>query len=111
MVRRLASQARLDLAPEEVERLAVQLSGILEQMDALTELGTAAEGDVDERDPSVTAAGLLRSDDAAPDALIGTLSRFAPEVHEGFFTVPVLPTHAVSRDASGSGSPTGPGHS
>jgi Asp-tRNA(Asn)/Glu-tRNA(Gln) amidotransferase C subunit len=35
----------------------------------------------------------LRTDVVAPDKLHGSLSRFAPEIRDGFFTVPVLPTH------------------
>jgi Asp-tRNA(Asn)/Glu-tRNA(Gln) amidotransferase C subunit len=35
----------------------------------------------------------LRPDEPGADTIHGALNRFAPEVRDGFFTVPLLPTH------------------
>ena len=89
MIRTLAEASRIDLAPEELARLAAQLTDILEQISPLSDVasssGFAAHADAP--------AQPLRADVPGADKLHGPLSRFAPEMREGFFTVPVLPTH------------------
>jgi aspartyl/glutamyl-tRNA(Asn/Gln) amidotransferase C subunit len=97
MVMRLAAAAQIDLASEELDRIPAQLTDILEQMSRIMEMGRAPLSE------SEAKAGLETGSDATPqplradvpgaDALTGTLSRFAPEVRDGFFTVPLLPTH------------------
>jgi aspartyl/glutamyl-tRNA(Asn/Gln) amidotransferase C subunit len=95
MVRRLADAASIELAPEEVDRIASQLTDILEQIAPLAEY---ANPDLEPVDPVILLppdlAQPLREDVVAPDPLAGTLSRFAPDVRDGFFSVPVLPSHA-----------------
>ena len=88
MVQKLAAAAHIDLALEEVDRLAAQLTDILEQIAPLSELaGTAADGG--ERTPQPV---ILRADEPAADPMVGSITRFAPEVKLGFFTVPKLPS-------------------
>jgi aspartyl/glutamyl-tRNA(Asn/Gln) amidotransferase C subunit len=86
----LADASRIELAPEEVPRLTSQLGDILEQMSVLlaldAESGAQCE-DPTERD-NATDVQQLRADEAGPDTLHGTPGRFAPDLYDGFFTVP-----------------------
>jgi aspartyl/glutamyl-tRNA(Asn/Gln) amidotransferase C subunit len=86
----LADASRIELAPEEVPRLASQLADILEQMSVL--LALEADSDAQCEDPTdrdnAGDVQQLRADEAGPDALHGTLGRFAPDIYDGFFTVP-----------------------
>jgi Asp-tRNA(Asn)/Glu-tRNA(Gln) amidotransferase C subunit len=104
LVIRLAEAARIELAAEELDRIAAQLSDILDQIAPLAELGretgrddgAVGAPDLSARDvgaPDAAPAQRLRADEPGADRLHGTLARFAPEVREGFFTVPLLPTH------------------
>lgn len=114
MVQKLAAAAHIDLAPEELDRMAVQLTDILEQISSLTQVSKATDTSADRRadarqaghaDTAVTATEPadvravtqpLRPDEPGADKLHGTLSRFAPEVRDGFFIVPLLPSHGGS---------------
>jgi aspartyl/glutamyl-tRNA(Asn/Gln) amidotransferase C subunit len=92
----LAAAAGIHLDAEEMDRIAAQLSDILEQMSRIIEIGREPETspDVEQYDTIAATPQPLRADVPGADALAGTLSRFAPDVREGFFTVPLVPTHA-----------------
>ncbi len=99
MVRHLADAARIDLAVEEVDRIADQLTDILDELGVVRALGeadgaatvdTVRSDTMHEVEPPMQP---LRADVPGADALIGTAARFAPEVRDGFFTVPLLPSH------------------
>lgn len=111
-IRRIAALARLRLEPEEAERLARDMSSIL---DHVAVLGRAAEplagvevpggrgesarpGGEDARE----AAAAAPERETAPDPLAEPLARLAPDWREGFFVVPRLPGVA-----GGSGEPDG----
>lgn len=93
-VRRLAALARLDLAADEVERLAAQLSDILTHADGLPPL-PEDERPPAERPPAGLApdAAPLREDVPGPDPLACDPADLAPEWRDGLFTVPRLPSH------------------
>ncbi|MEO5511195.1 MAG: hypothetical protein ABIS27_11255 [Longimicrobiales bacterium] len=92
----LAAAAGIHLDAEELDRIPAQLSDILEQMTRIIEIGREPESstEADQRNAVDAVPQTLRADVPGADALVGTLSRFAPDVREGFFTVPILPTHA-----------------
>jgi Asp-tRNA(Asn)/Glu-tRNA(Gln) amidotransferase C subunit len=122
MVLKLASAAHIDLAREEVERIALQLTDILSQIAPIADMVAADEARTHASPaPSAPAdapllpseAQPLRADVTGADVLHGTLSRFAPEMREGFFTVPLLPTHSgaggsAQGGAGAAGPPRGP---
>ncbi len=85
-VRVLADRSRIELAPEEVARLAEQLSGILEQMEAITDTAAVVRGGVDEE----VEASALRADEPGADVMVGGNARYAPALKDGFFVVPRL---------------------
>ncbi len=95
MVRKLADAACVELAAEEIDRIASQLTDILEQ---IAPLAAYADPDLEPVDAVVLLppdfVQPLREDVVASDPLVGTLSRFAPDVRDGFFSEPVLPSHA-----------------
>ena len=111
-VSRIAALARLELDPEEVQRLTTDMNRILRHAAHLGEVATqtgsvVAEGEggsVGERSAIAgTDDGTTRdaSDDGVgggrvggpgvPDPLAAPPERWAPRVEEGFFVVPPLP--------------------
>ena len=106
-IHRIAALARLRLEPGEAERMARDMSSILEHMAVL--------GEVTALEPS-PASGVPRTEDAAwprsedpggtgsaaeggetmPDPLERPLSHMAPDWRDGFFVVPRLPGVAGS---------------
>mgnify|MGYP006969386848 FL=1 len=106
-VRRIAELARLSLDDGETQRLTEEMNRILDHAERLRNLG-AAESD-HKTDDEVTGGGrepfagatpeaddavaVPEADDtvAAPDVLMRGLADFAPEMHDGFFTVPPPP--------------------
>lgn len=86
-VLRIAELARLRLTAEEIDRLTVELNDILGHMEVLAEVdlsGVPAMGLAAEWEAPV------RDDVPGVDALAFALEEMAPEMAEGFFTVPRL---------------------
>jgi aspartyl/glutamyl-tRNA(Asn/Gln) amidotransferase C subunit len=84
-VRAMARLARLEFTTDELDRMAADLRGILEHVDALRQAVAAAEGDDGQRQ--------LRADVPGADPLSMPPGYSAPEWRDGFFTVPRLPAH------------------
>lgn len=90
-VRRIADLAKLSLDDVETERLTDEMNRILAHAERLGSV--AAEGlDPEGRDltAGATSEGSARQA-SGPDTLAHPVSDFAPELHEGFFTVPPPP--------------------
>ena len=95
----MAALARLRLDPEEAERMARDMSSILEYMAVLGAVAPEPEPAPRDREEAVRSDG-ARAERARqpsgrgradPDRLALPPSRFAPEWKEGFFVVPRLP--------------------
>lgn len=84
-VRRIARLARLELADEEVERLAGEIGGILRHFEALADVDPDGLDAADFRP-----APRLRRDVPDPDPLERPLEELAPEWRGGLFVVPRL---------------------
>ncbi|MBV1865244.1 MAG: Asp-tRNA(Asn)/Glu-tRNA(Gln) amidotransferase subunit GatC [Rhodobacteraceae bacterium] len=83
--RRAAHLARIEVAEEELDHLAQELSGILDFMEQLNEV------DIEGVEPmtSVTAMRLKRREDVVTDGNIqAKILSNAPDAREGFFAVP-----------------------
>ena len=81
----VARLARLELSEEEIERMAGELSGILEHVDRISAL------DLDEVEPTthvVELANVLRDDDPEPSLPREVALEPAPDPADGFFRVP-----------------------
>jgi aspartyl-tRNA(Asn)/glutamyl-tRNA(Gln) amidotransferase subunit C len=85
-VRRVAALARLELRDDEVERLAAELTAVLDYAAALRRL------ELPEADAEPVAAGsALREDVPGPPALTPEQAlAMAPESADGFFVVPAF---------------------
>jgi aspartyl-tRNA(Asn)/glutamyl-tRNA(Gln) amidotransferase subunit C len=84
-VEKCAALARLEITPEEAERLSADFARILEAFRGLSEL------DVSDVEPSLGPARLenvLREDRARPSLSTEELLAPAPRVEDGFFSVP-----------------------
>lgn len=98
-VRHIAALARLALDQREVEEMSVQLSAILEHMEALRQVdveGVAPVANATDRGASP------REDGGAPDALHLAPAEIAPAWVDPFFVVPrlaALDTDAPAPDA------------
>jgi aspartyl/glutamyl-tRNA(Asn/Gln) amidotransferase C subunit len=84
-VHAIAALAKLRITAAEAETFAVQLSDILDHVEALAATETDREGDHSVR-PSVP----LRPDSPSADPLHTEPAAFAPAWADGFFTVPRL---------------------
>jgi aspartyl-tRNA(Asn)/glutamyl-tRNA(Gln) amidotransferase subunit C len=81
----VARLARLELSEDEVERMASELSGILEHVDRMTEL------DLDGVEPTshvVALENVLRPDEPRPSLPRERALEPAPDPAEGAFRVP-----------------------
>lgn len=81
----VARLARLELSEEEVERMAVELSGILEHVDRIAAL------DLDDVEPTshvVELENVLRADEPEPSLPRERALEQAPEPVDGAFRVP-----------------------
>lgn len=81
----VARLARLDLDEEEVERMAGELSGILDHVDKISEL------DLDGVEPTshvIELVNVLRADEARPSWPKEEILEPAPDPAEGAFRVP-----------------------
>jgi aspartyl-tRNA(Asn)/glutamyl-tRNA(Gln) amidotransferase subunit C len=86
-VRRVAALARLELRDEEVERVAVELTAVLEYAAAIRRLDLPEAGS----GAPAAADSALREDEPAPPALTQAQAlAMAPESAEGFFVVPAF---------------------
>jgi aspartyl-tRNA(Asn)/glutamyl-tRNA(Gln) amidotransferase subunit C len=81
----VARLARLELSEAELERMAGELSGILEHVDRISEL------DLDRVEPTthvVELANVLRPDEPQPSLPRELALEPAPDPADGFFRVP-----------------------
>lgn len=96
-VRRIAELAKLSLDDSETDRLAEEMTRILGHAERLRGVGSGTVADA--RDRAAPEDGSdLAGDPAVPDPLARDLTDFAPEMHDGFFTVP--PPPGVSAEES-----------
>ena len=86
-IRHVAVLARLDLSPDEQERLAGQLDRILEYMDKLNELDTSG---VEPMSHAVDVVNVLRPDRAVNQPQTEALLRNAPAREDDFLSVPKI---------------------
>jgi aspartyl-tRNA(Asn)/glutamyl-tRNA(Gln) amidotransferase subunit C len=86
-VLRIAQLARLALEPEEVERLAMELSGILAHVHDLDEADTTG---VSPFEIPAERGSSLRPDEPGADPLRVPLAQVAVGMRAGLFTVPRL---------------------
>ena len=84
-VRRVAALARLELTPDEQERLTTELSSILAYMEKLNELDTEGVEPTAHVTPETS---LFRADESERFAAISELLAQAPELRESYFRVP-----------------------
>lgn len=84
-VRYIASLARLDLSDEEVQRLAPQLSRILEYAE---QVGEVAAEDVAPTSHPYPLTNVTREDEVRPSLPRDELLAQAPEVEDDRFAVP-----------------------
>lgn len=89
-VRHIASLARLGITEEQARLAAVELSSILEHMQVLSKIDVR---DAAPPNASAPPGMTLRQDVGPPIPLLRPLIDFAPEIRDGFFLVPRLPTH------------------
>ena len=99
-VRHVAALARLGLPAGRLPELVAELNRILEHMDVLSQVGTAAVQPV----VGVGAGGTpLRTDEGPQLPLARPRESFAPQMRDGFLLVPRLATHeaaSASADAA-----------
>jgi aspartyl-tRNA(Asn)/glutamyl-tRNA(Gln) amidotransferase subunit C len=84
-IRAIAELARIDVADEELEHLAGELTGILHFVEQLSQVNT------DGITPMASVADLtlpLRKDVVTDGAQAAAVLANAPEAEDGFFTVP-----------------------
>jgi aspartyl-tRNA(Asn)/glutamyl-tRNA(Gln) amidotransferase subunit C len=81
----VARLARLELSEPELERMAVELSGILEHVDRISELDLA---DVEPTTHVVELENVLRADEPEPSLPRERALENAPDTSDGAFRVP-----------------------
>ena len=86
-IRHVAILARLDLTPDEQERLTGQLGRILQYMDKLNELDTAG---VEPMSHAVDVVNVLRPDRAVNQPQTEALLSNAPAREDDFLSVPKI---------------------
>lgn len=97
---RIAELARLRLSGSEAEGLVEDLNEILEYVDTLSSVSL----DHDEQASGTSESAPERSPGThAPDSLAVGLDSFAPDLRDGFFTVPSPPS--LGSDDGPPGSP------
>jgi aspartyl-tRNA(Asn)/glutamyl-tRNA(Gln) amidotransferase subunit C len=84
-VEHVAKLARLALSPEEMERLASQLSEILDYVEKLNRLDTSG---VEPTSHVIPLSNVFREDRARPSLPQEKALQNAPEAEAGFFQVP-----------------------
>lgn len=83
-VRHIAALARVAVSPEEVERLRVQLSGILEHFQVLNDFDTS---DVPPTAQTLDLHSVQRPDEVQPSLLRTEVLRNAPRTEDGYIRV------------------------
>ncbi len=83
-VRHIATLARVALSPEEVERLRVQLSGILEHFQVLNDIDTE---DVPPTAQALDLPSVQRADEVQPSLPRVEALRNAPRTEDGYIRV------------------------
>ena len=86
-VHKVAHLARLELAAEEEEQFATQLSGILDYFEQLSELDTS---NVEPTTRAIDLNNVTRSDLLQPYGDRETILQGAPERDDDFFRVPKI---------------------
>lgn len=86
-VHKVAHLARLELAAEEEEQFATQLSGILDYFEQLSELDTS---NVEPTTRAIDLNNVTRSDLLQPYGDRETILQGAPERDDNFFRVPKI---------------------
>lgn len=81
----VARLARLELTEDEVERMAGELSNVLEHVERIRELDLV---DVPPTSHAVDIAGVMRPDEPTPSLARDVVLAAAPEAVEGGFGVP-----------------------
>ncbi len=90
-VRRVAELARLELRGDEVERVAAELTAVLDYATVLRRLDLPARAAEPEAEPEAEPGSGLRADEPAPSALDAARAlAMAPESADGFFVVPAF---------------------
>ena len=84
-VRHVAHLARLNLTDEEIERMTVELSAILDYVRQLSELNTE---NVPPTAHAVAVSNVFRDDEVRPGLDTHEALRNAPQIHGDFFQVP-----------------------
>ncbi|MDN5571851.1 MAG: Asp-tRNA(Asn)/Glu-tRNA(Gln) amidotransferase subunit GatC [Propionibacteriaceae bacterium] len=84
-VARLAELARIDLSPQELERLAPQLDVIL---DAVASVSKVASADVAPMSHALPLTNVFRDDVVTPSLPADAVLAAAPSVEDGRFRVP-----------------------
>lgn len=87
-VRHVARLAELEVDDSQVGKLAEKLEAIVTFVEQLAELGD--EGSITDSVTIGPSEMRLRADVVAPIAMSHPLSKFAPEMRDGFFVVPRL---------------------
>ena len=82
-VRRIADLAHLHLTADEVARMQVEMTGILDYIDQLSRVDVSAVPDV-----SQTGATPMRDDVERPSVAQDAVAGNAPSFENGFFVVP-----------------------
>jgi aspartyl-tRNA(Asn)/glutamyl-tRNA(Gln) amidotransferase subunit C len=83
-VRHIATLARVAVSPEEVERLRVQLSGILDQFQMLNDIDTS---DVPPTTQSFNLHSVQRADEVQPSLSRTEALQNAPRTEDGYIRV------------------------
>jgi aspartyl-tRNA(Asn)/glutamyl-tRNA(Gln) amidotransferase subunit C len=84
-VEHVALLARLELTPEEKEKLTHDLNTVLGHFERLQELDTA---DVPPTSHAIPMANVFREDEVRPSLPRESFLNEAPDAREGFFVVP-----------------------
>ena len=83
----VAELARLELAPDEVDRFTTQLNSILEYMDQLNELDTTG---VEPTSHVLPLSNVLREDEVAHSLSLDEVMSNAPQQDKDHFVVPKI---------------------
>lgn len=86
-VRRVAALARLELGDDEVERVAAELTAVLEYAAALRRLDLPG---LETGTPAAAGSALREDEPAAPALTQAQALAMAPESADGFFVVPAF---------------------
>ncbi len=83
VLRRMIREAYLALSPEEEEKLAGEVAGLLDNVAIIASLPPAAGAP-----RAAVGPAELRADDVEPSLALGDALANAPDTHDGFVAVP-----------------------